>query len=163
MDKAASAARVLVVEDDPLLAPLVVKYLQRENFAVEHAADGVAAVSRARAFTPDVVILDIGLPGIDGLEVCRQIRQFSDCYIVMLTARDDEVDKLIGLSIGADDYLTKPFSHRELVARVKAMLRRPRRDPEQSGALTVGPLRVDPAAREVHLDGRRDRRAAARR
>jgi DNA-binding response OmpR family regulator len=156
MDEAVPAARVLVVEDDPLLAQLVVKYLQRENFAVEHADDGVDAVSRARASTPDVVILDIGLPGIDGLEVCRRIREFSDSYIVMLTARDDEVDKLVGLTIGADDYLTKPFSHRELVARVKAMLRRPRRTagPGHPGTLTVGPLHVDPAAREVHLDGR---------
>jgi DNA-binding response OmpR family regulator len=156
MDEAVRAARVLVVEDDPLLAQLVVKYLERETFSVEHVDDGIEAVYRARAFAPDVVILDIGLPGIDGLEVCRRIRQFSDSYVVMLTARDDEVDKLVGLTIGADDYLTKPFSHRELVARVKVMLRRPRRatGPEHAGALTVGPLRVDPAAREVHLDGR---------
>jgi two-component system sensor histidine kinase BaeS len=153
MDKEDRAVRVLVVEDDPLLAQLVVKYLEREDFTVEYAPDGVEAVTRARNFTPDVVILDIGLPRLDGLEVARQLRQFSDCYIVMLTARDDEVDKLVGLAVGADDYLTKPFSHRELVARVKAMLRRPHHpDGPDDNALSVGPLRVDRAAREIHLD-----------
>ena len=121
----ATTARVLVVEDDPLLAQLVVKYLERDSFTVEHTSDGTDAVARAHGFRPDVVILDIGLPGIDGLEVCRRLRQFSDCYVIMLTARDDEIDKLVGLTVGADDYLTKPFSHRELVARVKVMLRRP--------------------------------------
>jgi DNA-binding response OmpR family regulator len=150
----ATTARVLVVEDDPLLTQLIVKYLERDAFAVEHTGDGLDAVARARQFGPDVVILDIGLPGIDGMEVCRRLRQFSDCYIIMLTARDDEVDKLVGLTVGADDYLTKPFSHRELVARVKVMLRRPRRPAEAAPAdvLTVGALRIDPAAREVHLD-----------
>jgi DNA-binding response OmpR family regulator len=150
----ATSARVLVVEDDPLLAQLVVKYLERDGFTVEHTSDGVDAVVRAHGSDPDVVILDIGLPGIDGLEVCRRLRQFSDCYVIMLTARDDEVDKLVGLTVGADDYLTKPFSHRELVARVKVMLRRPRRPAETAPAkvLTVGALRIDPAAREVHLD-----------
>lgn len=150
----ATTARVLVVEDDPLLAQLVVKYLIRDGFTVEHTGDGVEAVARAREYHPDVVILDIGLPGIDGLEVCRRLRQFSDCYIIMLTARDDEIDKLVGLTVGADDYLTKPFSHRELVARVKVMLRRPRRpaEPAPAGILTVGALRISPAAREVHLD-----------
>ncbi|GAA5180479.1 response regulator transcription factor [Rugosimonospora acidiphila] len=155
MDRGERAARVLVVEDDPLLARLVVKYLEREDFAVEHAPDGVEAVAQARNSAPDVVILDIGLPRLDGLEVARQLRRFSDCYIIMLTARDDEVDKLVGLAVGADDYLTKPFSHRELVARVRAMLRRPRRPdrPDDDDALRVGPLRVDRAAREIHLDG----------
>src|SRR5512142_696608 len=150
----ATTARVLVVEDDRLLTQLIVKYLERESFTVEHTGDGLDAVARARRFGPDVVILDIGLPGIDGLEVCRRLRQFSDCYIIMLTARDDEIDKLVGLSVGADDYLTKPFSHRELVARVKVMLRRPRRPTETAPAdvLVVGALRIDPAAREVHLD-----------
>ncbi len=149
----ATTARVLVVEDDPLLAQLVVKYLERDGFDVEHTGDGLDAVARARQASPDIVILDIGLPGIDGLEVCRQLRQFSDCYVIMLTARDDEVDKLVGLTVGADDYLTKPFSHRELVARVKAMLRRPRRPTETTptDVLTIGALRIDPAAREVHL------------
>ncbi|MDG6103935.1 response regulator transcription factor [Dactylosporangium aurantiacum] len=151
-------ARVLVVEDDPLLAQLVIKYLERDGFAVQYTGDGSDAVVRAREFDPDAVVLDIGLPGIDGLEVCRQLRQFSDCYIIMLTARDDEVDKLVGLTVGADDYVTKPFSHRELVARVRVMLRRPRRGaPPASAADTdarsVGPLHISPAAREVRLDG----------
>ncbi|GAA3273642.1 response regulator transcription factor [Dactylosporangium vinaceum] len=162
MDSDASpgpAARVLVVEDDQHLAHLVSRYLQRDDFEVEHAGDGAAAVTHARRFAPDVVILDIGLPGIDGLEVCRRLRQFTDCYIIMLTARDDEIDKLVGLTVGADDYLTKPFSHRELVARVKVLLRRPRRphpaaSPAIPPAVTVGALRIDPAAREVHLHDR---------
>jgi DNA-binding response OmpR family regulator len=153
-----AAARVMVVEDDPLLAQLVVKYLQQDNFTVLSTGDGLDAVTRAREFAPDVVILDIGLPGIDGVEVCRRLRRFSDCYIIMLTARDDEVDKLVGLSVGADDYLTKPFSHRELIARVKTMLRRPRTSTPAAPAaepagVTIGPLHIDPAAREVHLDG----------
>ncbi|GIH15855.1 response regulator transcription factor [Rugosimonospora africana] len=156
MDKGDPAARVLVVEDDPLLAQLVIKYLEREDFAVEHAPDGVEAVTRAGHFAPDVMVLDIGLPRLDGLEVARRVRRFSDCYIIMLTARDDEVDKLVGLAVGADDYLTKPFSHRELVARVKAMLRRPRHADraDDDDALRVGPLRVDRAAREIHLGDR---------
>jgi DNA-binding response OmpR family regulator len=106
-----------------------------------------------------VVVLDLGLPGLDGIEVCRQLRTFSDCYVVMLTARSDEVDKLVGLGMGADDYLTKPFSPRELVARVRVMLRRPRTGPAAAGhALdepprVFGSIRVDVTAREVHVDG----------
>jgi DNA-binding response OmpR family regulator len=146
-----ASTRVLIVEDEPPLAQLVSKYLGREGYAVDVAADGGAGLSAAREHEPDVIVLDIGLPGIDGLEVCRQVRQFSDCYIIMLTARDDEVDKLIGLSVGADDYLTKPFSPRELVARVKVLLRRPRQHAAES--LQVGPLRIDTAGREVHLEG----------
>ncbi len=98
------------------------------------AADGTDALRLARECDPDVVILDLSLPGIDGLEVCRQLRTFSDAYVVMLTARDTEVDTIVGLSVGADDYMTKPFSPRELVARVQAMLRRPRRAPQTTGA-----------------------------
>ena len=118
--------RVLVVEDEAAIRRVVVGYLQREDFAVTEAADGAQAVALAREVGPDVIVLDLGLPGIDGVEVCRQVRTFSDAYIIMLTARAEEIDKLIGLSVGADDYLTKPFSPRELVARVRAMLRRPR-------------------------------------
>ena len=105
---------------------------------------------------PDVVVLDVGLPGLDGVEVCRQLRTFSDCYVIMLTARADEIDKLIGLSVGADDYVTKPFSPRELVARVHAVLRRPRGAPTggaQAEAFRFGSLSVDVAAREVRSDG----------
>jgi len=114
-------------------------------------------VSLARDVDPDVVVLDLGLPGLDGLEVCRQLRTFSDAYVVMLTARDDEVDKLIGLSVGADDYMTKPFSPRELVARVRAMLRRPRPlgTGEDDGPVlrSFGSLSVDPLGRDVWLAG----------
>src|SRR5664280_564778 len=119
-------ARVLVVDDEEPLARLVAEYLTRAGFDVGLAPDGLTAVQLARATEPDVVVLDLGLPGLDGIEVCRQLRTFTDCYVIMLTARTDEVDKLIGLSVGADDYLTKPFSPRELVARVQVMLRRPR-------------------------------------
>ena len=112
-----------------------------------------------RDFAPDVLVLDLGLPGIDGIEVCRQVRTFSDCHVLMLTARDDEIDKIVGLSVGADDYVTKPFSPRELVARVQAMLRRARTRPapvpsEPAGqGLVIGDLVVDEAARQVHLGG----------
>jgi len=118
--------RALVVDDEVPLARVVASYLEREHFEVTVAHNGVDALALARESDPDVVVLDLALPGIDGLEVCRQLRTFSDAYVVMLTARDAEVDTVIGLSVGADDYVTKPFSPRELVARVRAMLRRPR-------------------------------------
>jgi DNA-binding response OmpR family regulator len=146
--------RALIVEDEQLLADLVGDYLRREGFAVEQVGDGAAALDRAREFRPDVVVLDIGLPVLDGVEVCRELRRFTDCYVIMLTARRDEVDKLVGLAVGADDYLTKPFSQRELVARVKAMLRRPRADDSPPGSIAVGPLTIDTGGREVVLDGK---------
>ncbi len=118
--------RALVVDDEPGLVEIVSAYLAREGFAVESAADGEQAVELARRDAPDVIVLDLGLPGIDGIEACRQIRGFSDAYIVMLTARAEEHEKIAGLSTGADDYLTKPFAPGELVARIRAMLRRPR-------------------------------------
>ena len=148
--------RVLVVEDEAPIRRVVVGYLQREGFEVSEAADGLTAVELARELAPEVIVLDLGLPGIDGVEVCRAVRTFSDAYIVMLTARTEEIDKLIGPSVGADDYLTKPFSPRELVARVRAMLRRPRTD-STSGDVQVrrfGDLTIDPEAREVTLAGR---------
>ena len=152
-------ARVLVVEDEAPLAQLAAKYLERDHHEIRIVTDGLHAVAQAREFHPDVVVLDLGLPGIDGLEVCRQVRQFSDCYIIMLTARDDEVDKLVGLSVGADDYLTKPFSPRELAARVKVLLRRPRgaatgtAQPHDTApaAIHIGALSIDPGGREAHL------------
>lgn len=151
-------ARVLVVDDERSLAKVVTSYLEREGHQVECLVDGPSALAAARERPPDLVVLDLGLPGLDGMEVCRQLRTFSDCYVVMLTARADEVDKLVGLGVGADDYMTKPFSPRELVARVRAMLRRPRTGarPAQAAeepARRFGPLQIDPAAREVHLDG----------
>ncbi len=150
--------RALVVDDEVALAEVVASYLEREQFEALVIGDGSQAVAAAREFDPDVVILDLGLPGIDGLEVCRQLRTFSDAYVVMLTARDTEMDTIVGLTVGADDYVTKPFSPRELVARIKAMLRRPRmRDgagaPAQvTPGRTFGPLRIDVDGREVFLD-----------
>jgi DNA-binding response OmpR family regulator len=147
--------RALVVDDEPSLVRAVAGYLNHEGYTVDTAGDGVGALAAARAAPPDVVVLDLMLPGIDGIEVCRQLRMFTDAYIIMLTARTEEVDKLIGLSVGADDYLTKPFSPRELVARVKAMLRRPRITPagDSPSVRNVGALTIDPEAREVHLEG----------
>jgi DNA-binding response OmpR family regulator len=147
--------RALVVDDEPPLVRVVSGYLEREGFEVTSAGDGETAVRLAGETTPDVIVLDLMLPGIDGLEACRRIRTFSDAYVIMLTARDEEVDTLVGLSVGADDYMTKPFSPRELVARIQAMLRRPRRPPTQD-ALTrrFGDVEIDPAAREVRVGGR---------
>ena len=139
--------RILIVDDEANLAELVQGYLEREGYQVLTASDGVSAVAIARETQPDLIVLDLMLPGIDGLEVCRRIRQFSDAYIVMLTARAEEVDKVVGLSVGADDYLTKPFSPRELVARVQAMLRRPRTgnpaEPDPPEPLVFGDLTID--------------------
>ncbi|WP_338675331.1 response regulator transcription factor [Streptomyces sp. SCSIO 30461] len=156
---AAPSQRALVVDDEVELARLVGDYLSREGFAVDVAHDGEHALRLARAAAPDVVVLDVMMPGIDGMEVCRQLRTFTDAYVIMLTARAEEVDKIVGLSVGADDYLTKPFSPRELVARVKAMLRRPRAS--QAGAKHAPPVRrfgeltIDPEAREVTVADRR--------
>jgi DNA-binding response OmpR family regulator len=151
-----SGLRALVVEDETELAALVGSYLERAGLEVTLSHDGLDAVTRARETDPDVIVLDLGLPGLDGVEVCRQVRTFSDAYVVMLTARSEEIDTLIGLSVGADDYLTKPFSPRELVARVQAMLRRPRatgRAATEETDRVFGPLRIDPVGREVWLEG----------
>src|SRR3954468_2636040 len=121
-----TGARALVVDDAAEFRELVASVLRSEGFVVDLAEDGPAALAAGRAQAPDVVLLDLGLQGMDGVEVCRRLRPFTDAYVVMLTGREDEVDKLIGLSVGADDYVTKPSSPRELVARVRAMLRRPR-------------------------------------
>src|SRR5690625_1160632 len=146
--------RVLVVDDEAPLARLVASYLERHGFEVQVTGDGSDAIARARQWHPGVIVLDLGLPGADGIEVCRTVRTFSDCYIIMLTARVEEVDKLIGLSVGADDYVTKPFSPRELVARVRAMLRRPRQDTGPHGAgASFGPLSIDVLGREAFSDG----------
>lgn len=150
--------RAVVVDDEQALARLVAGYLERDGFETHVSFDGVHALDLLREVDPDVVVLDLGLPGVDGVEVCRQLRTFSDCYVLMLTARAEEVDTLIGLSVGADDYMTKPFSPRELMARVGVLLRRPRRAPAVAApspdpALTIGSLRIDPAAREVAVDG----------
>jgi DNA-binding response OmpR family regulator len=150
-----SGPKTLVVDDAPEFRELVGSVLRREGFRVETAADGDEALALARASEPDVVVLDIGLPGIDGVEVCRQLRTFSDAYVVMVTGRQEEVDKLIGLSVGADDYVTKPFSPRELVARIRAMLRRPRTgtDSARPAIRRLDGLELDAEAREVRVDG----------
>ncbi|HNM85791.1 MAG: response regulator transcription factor [Mycobacterium sp.] len=153
-----SGYRALVVDDEKPLAEVVASYLQRERFEVTVCHSGAAALEVARDVDPDVVVLDLGLPGIDGLEVCRQLRTFSDAYVVMLTARDTEVDTIVGLSVGADDYVTKPFSPRELVARIRAMLRRPRTvgavTPEiATPARVFGPLSIEVESRQVCLEG----------
>ena len=150
-----SPPRALVVDDEAPLVDLVRSYLEREGFEVASAHDGERAVDLAREFGPDVIVLDLMLPGIDGLEACRRIRAFSDAYILMLTARTDELDKIVGLSTGADDYVTKPFSPRELVARVRAMLRRPRADSEGAAppVMRFGDLEIDTQAREVNMRG----------
>jgi DNA-binding response OmpR family regulator len=147
--------RALVVDDEKPLVTIVSSYLEREGFDVLAAHDGEKAVELARSEQPDVIVLDLMLPGIDGLEACRQIRGFSDAYILMLTAKAEEADKIAGLSTGADDYLTKPFSPGELVARVRAMMRRPRSPQEgrDGGERRFGSLEIDPTAREVRLDG----------
>lgn len=153
----AGGRRVLVVEDEVPLARLVAGYLTRDGFEATLVGNGSAAVEAARSVDPDVVVLDLGLPGLDGIAVCRALREFSDCYVLMLTARSEESDKLRGLAAGADDYLTKPFSPRELVARVHVLLRRPRaRRPAPAGPEALrrlGPLTVDVPGREVHLHG----------
>jgi DNA-binding response OmpR family regulator len=145
-----------VVEDERPLARLIAGYLEREGFVVSQCADGEQAVQLAAEQDPEVIVLDLMLPGLDGIEACRRIRAFSDAYIVMLTARTSETDKIVGLSTGADDYVTKPFSPGELVARVRAMRRRPRaRRPDQTPVRRFGDLVVDPAAREVRRGMRR--------
>jgi DNA-binding response OmpR family regulator len=134
---------ILVVDDEPKIVQLARDYLEHAGFAVLTAADGKAAVTVAQSRRPDLVVLDLGLPGLDGLDVTRELRRDSTIPIVMLTARDDELDKLVGLELGADDYLTKPFSPRELVARVRAVLRRAERPPDAAETIRVGDVVLD--------------------
>ena len=153
---------VLVVDDDPTISEVVRGYLERAGFEVRHAADGVTGLELARAEPPDLVVLDLMLPGLDGIEVCRRLRARGDVPIVMLTALGSEVDRVLGLEVGADDYLTKPFSPRELVLRVQSVLRRarPANDVPSSVAepapelVTDGDLVVDLAAHRASLAGR---------
>ena len=149
--------KVLVVDDERALAAVIASYLTRAGHQVSQAHTGPEALDQARAEDPDVIVLDLGLPGLDGIEVCRQIRTFTDCYVIVVTARKDEIDTLIGLSVGADDYVTKPFSVRELVARVQTVLRRPRtgtsRAHRQEPVWVFGELHVDSVGQQVHLAG----------
>lgn len=148
-----TSATILIVDDEETVRTLLRAYLLAEGYTVHTAADGPEALLAAHATAPDLVVLDVMLPGLDGFEVCRRIQQERNCYVLMLTARDDEIDKLVGLSVGADDYLTKPFSPRELVARVKAILRRNRMlpQPETQAALRFQGLEIDPERREVRV------------
>jgi DNA-binding response OmpR family regulator len=148
-------ARVLVVDDEPPIRAVVRGFLEREGMTVAEAADGPGAVEAARAFSPNVVVLDIMLPGFDGLEVLQRVRAFADPLVIFLTARTEEIDRIVGLKVGGDDYLTKPFSPGELVARVHALLRRQRHGPgpDRRGAIRVADLVIDPARREVTVSG----------
>jgi two-component system alkaline phosphatase synthesis response regulator PhoP len=146
-------ATILVVDDEPKIARLLRDYLERAGFGVSIAHDGREALMRARTERPDLVILDLGLPALDGLDVTRQLRRDGDLPILMLTARDDETDRVAGLELGADDYVTKPFSPREVVARVRAILRR-RGGPSGDAVIRVGALEVDPGRMRVMVDGR---------
>lgn len=146
----------LVVDDEPSLVRVVEGYLLQDGFDVRTAGDGETGLALARESEPDLVILDLGLPGMDGVEVCRQLRTFSHCYVLMLTARADEVDMLIGLGVGADDYVTKPFSPRTLLARIHTLLRRPRTGSPRAelnnqAQRAFGDLVIDVPAREVRV------------
>jgi DNA-binding response OmpR family regulator len=149
----AASGTVVVVEDDPNISDLVALYLRRDGFRVLQAADGLGGLEAVGRERPRLVIVDVGLPGeLDGFEVCRRLRKDGDVPVVMLTARDDEVDRVLGLELGADDYVTKPFSARELVARVHAILRRTEpAGPRVPPVLRLGPLEVDQARREVRI------------
>jgi DNA-binding response OmpR family regulator len=156
------AEKILVVEDEISLQETLAYNLKRQGYEVETASDGTSALDEARRVHPDLIVLDVMLPGIDGFEVCRILRQDMNTPVLMLTARDDEIDRVVGLEVGADDYMTKPFSMRELLARVKAMLRRVRMLREEISAnaaaaptaaqtITYGDLVIDPTRREVRL------------
>jgi DNA-binding response OmpR family regulator len=146
--------KVLIVDDEPHIRTVLRGYLAADGFEVVEAADGEAALELVRRDPPDLVLLDVMLPGIDGLEVLRRLRTLSDAYVILVTARAEEVDKLVGLGVGADDYVTKPFSPREVTARVKAVLRRDRGGRTgQDAMLRFGGLSIDLAGREVRADG----------
>ena len=146
--------RILIVDDEAHIVELVCLYLEREGFRVDSAADGAQGLRLNREARPALIILDLMLPEVDGLEVCRQVRAESDVPIVMLTARDEDIDKIVGLELGADDYLTKPFNPRELVARVKAILRRTEAPAKPEGkVLHLDDVTIDPARREVTVAG----------
>lgn len=150
-------ARILIIDDEPSIVNLVSAYLRPEGYQVFTAADGLAGLKAAHACKPDLILLDVMLPGMDGVELLSRLRRDSDVYVIMLTARTEETDKVIGLTVGADDYVTKPFSPRELVARIKSALRRLQKSPAASGeygVLSFRRLRMDEGARTVRLDDR---------
>jgi len=145
--------RIMVVDDEPNIIELARLYLEREGYQVEGVADGQSALSSLGDINPDLVVLDVMLPDIDGFEVCRRLRSKSDVPILMLTARKEDIDKILGLELGADDYFTKPFNPRELVARVKAILRRYQTGVRFSDIIDAGRLRIDLSRHEVTADG----------
>ena len=149
-------AKILVVDDEPPIREVVVAYLQKEGYDVFTAEDGPSGLRAARAFRPEVIVLDVMMPGMDGIELLSQLRRESNAYVIMLTAKADETDKIVGLSVGADDYVTKPFSPRELVARVKAALRRLSTggSVREVSVLSSRHVRVDVGRREVWVDER---------
>lgn len=145
--------QILVVDDEVVVCNTIRAYLEAEGFKVQTTFDGVSALEMVKTRTPDLIILDVMLPKLDGFEVLRQLRQFSEAYVLMLTAKGDEFDKVVGLRLGADDYLTKPFSPRELVARVQAILRRERTSTQhEAEVLQFSQLTIDPAAQVVKKD-----------
>jgi DNA-binding response OmpR family regulator len=159
-EQAGQAGRILVVEDDTTVAEVVTRYLEREGFEVQSVEDGWVALERAAEWDPDLVVLDLMLPGLDGLEVCRRLRGMGTVPVIMLTARGEESDRVVGFEVGADDYVSKPFSPRELTLRVKSVLRRARSAPTSPAAadgdpapLRAGPLELDPAARRATRRG----------
>jgi two-component system alkaline phosphatase synthesis response regulator PhoP len=156
MEASMPSARILVVDDEPTILHLVESYLKAESYEVYAAVDGPGALKAAHAYRPDLIVLDVMLPGMDGLEVLTRLRRESDAYVILLTARTEETDKIVGLSVGADDYVTKPFSPRELVARVKAALRRRQAvaGPGSGPAvLEFSKMRIDIAGRRVTVGG----------
>jgi len=146
---------ILVVDDDRNVVEVARAALEAEGFRVESAAAGTEALTKFRILKPSLIVLDIMLPELDGMEVCRRIRAEADTPIIMLTAKDEDIDKILGLELGADDYVTKPFNPRELVARVKAVLRRYEKSLEPGRVIHIGDLTIDPACREVTLKGKR--------
>lgn len=145
--------RIVVVDDEPNIIKLTKLYLEREGYQVEEAANGQDALSKFSVVNPDLIVLDLMLPDIDGFEVCRRIRAKSMVPILMLTARKEDIDKIVGLEMGADDYLTKPFNPRELVARVRAILRRYQTGLKPSDIIEVGGLRIDLSRHDISMDG----------
>jgi two-component system alkaline phosphatase synthesis response regulator PhoP len=151
-----SNEKVLVIDDESSIVNLVTSYLRPEGYEVYTAGDGPSGLQAARTYTPDLIVLDVMLPGMDGIEVLTRLRRESDVYVILLTARTEETDKIIGLSVGADDYVTKPFSPRELVARIKAALRRLKSSSETQthNILSFEHLRIDLGSRQVWVDDR---------
>jgi DNA-binding response OmpR family regulator len=148
------ANTILVVDDEKNIVQLARLYLSNEGYHVEEAHDGKQALEKARALSPDLVVLDIMMPEMDGLTVCKELRKTSNVPVIVLTARGDDIDKIVGLEVGADDYMTKPFNPRELVARVKAVLRRSQGAVAPESVLEVGDIRLDPLRREVSVAGK---------